>query len=197
MLTSRLPANSWGAVVLVCAGGKRADMDKGTEIMAMAAESANQDVTVMLRDAIVAVEAASASGREATSKIEEQANHPELKELMRQGSKYSETWRERLAAAAEKVGGRSPAVDGNPIIDAIQQVGGKIIQQAKDPVARDLGIIASGQLALHYYISAFGTMAAYAKMLGLTEVAQSLHECLEEAKRGDERYTEFAEKIGG
>ena len=71
------------------------------------------------------------------------------------------------------------------------------MQKATDPVARDLGIIASGQLALHYYISAFGTMAAYAKMLGMTEVAQSIHECLEEAKRGDERYTELAATIAG
>ena len=46
---------------------------------------------------------------------------------------------------------------GSPIIDAIQQVGGKIIHKATGPIARDLGIIASGQLAWHYYIAAFGT----------------------------------------
>ena len=163
--------------------------------MDKAVQSAGGDVKTMLLDAIVAVQAASASGKSATAKIEEQANDPALKELLRQGTKHAESWRERLAAASQKLGGAEAAVDSNPIVDAIQQVGGKIISKATDPIARDLGIVASGQLALHYYISAFGTMAAYAKMLGMEEVAQSLHTCLDEAKKGDERYTEIAEKI--
>lgn len=164
--------------------------------MDVGVQSANEDVKVMLRDAVTAVQAASASGREATSKIEEMATHPELKEALRQGSKYSETWRERLAQAAQTIGAAGQPEGGNPIIDAIQQVGGKIMHKATDPTARDLGIIASGQLALHYYIAAFGTMSAYANLLGMQEVAQSIHQCLDEAKRGDERYTELASKIG-
>lgn len=165
--------------------------------MDMPVQSANEDVKVMLRDAVMAVQAASASGREATSKIEGLATHPELKEALRQGSHYSETWRERLAQAAQTIGGAGQPVEGgNPIIDAIQQVGGKIMQKATDPTARDLGIIASGQLALHYYIAAFGTMSAYANLLGMQEVGEAIHQCLDEAKRGDERYTELASKIG-
>ncbi len=162
----------------------------------MAIQSAKQDVTTMLQDALVAVQAASASAREATGKVVEQATHPELKEVLQQGSKYAEAWRERLAAAAGQVGGGQSATPGNPILDAIQQVGGKIIHKAADPTARDLGIIASGQLALHYYIAAFGTMAAYADMLGMPDVARSIHDCLREAKLGDERYTELATKLG-
>ena len=165
--------------------------------MDMAVQSASEDVRVMLQDAIMGVQAASASAQEVTSKIEEMATHPELKEALQHGSHFSKKWRERLEQAAKSAGGNGAMTAGNPIIDAIQQVGGKIMQKATDPVARDLGIIASGQLALHYYISAFGTMAAYAKMLGMQEVAQSIHECLEEAKQGDERYTELASKIAG
>ncbi len=158
-------------------------------------QGAKQDVTTMLRDAIMAVQAASASGREAASKIEEQAQHAELKQALQEGSRYAETWRERLASAAAKMGSGAAAGEGNPIIDAIQQVGGKIIHTTKEPTARDLGIIASGQLALHYYIAAFGTMAAYAKMLGMEDVAGTIHECLREAKQGDERYTQLAAKL--
>lgn len=159
-------------------------------------QGAIQDVTIMLQDAIMAMQAASASGREATSRIAEQANHPELKELLRDGARHSETWRERLSQAAGEVGASQSATGGNPVIDAIQQVGGKIIQKAEDPTARDLGIIASGQLAAHYYIAAFGTMAEYAKMLGMPGVAKTIHHCLQEAKQGDERYTELAARIG-
>ena len=158
-------------------------------------QGAHDDITTMLQDAITAVQAASSAGRAATQKIEAQANHPELKEMMRQGSQHSEQWAQRLGRAAEQAGAGQGAEPSNPIIDAIQQVGGKIITKATDPVARDLGIIASGQLALHYYIAAFGTMAAYAKLLGMQEVAQTIHQCLDEARRGDERYTQLAGKI--
>ena len=163
--------------------------------MDMSVQSAGADVKTMLQDAIVAVQAAGASGKHATLKIQEHATDAELKELLQQGSKHAEAWQERLSQASQTMGGAQAETAGNPIIDAIQQVGGKIISKATDATARDLGIIASGQLALHYYISAFGTMASYAKMLGMEEVAQSLHKCLQEAKKGDERYTELADKI--
>ena len=166
--------------------------------MDMAAQGTREAVTVMLQDAIMAVQAASASGQETTGKIAGQANHPELKALLEHGSSYAATWRERLAQLARKVGAPEQAASmGNPIIDAIQKAGGLIIHKASDATARDLGVIASGQLALHYYIAAFGTMAAYAKMLGMPEVAEVLAKCLAEARQGDERYTELAAKIGG
>ena len=163
--------------------------------MDIAAQGTNGDVKAMLLDAVVAVQAASASGKHATSKIEEQASDPALKTLLQQGSRHAQGWQERLSTASRTLGGTQAGAEGNPIIDAIQQVGGKIIGSTTDPAARDLGIIASGQLALHYYIAAFGTMAAYARMLGMEDVAQSLHACLDEAKQGDEWYTELAGKI--
>ena len=125
----------------------------------MAAQGARGDIEIMLQDAIAAMLAASASGSEATLKIEQQASDTDLKDMLRQGSRHAETWRERLSAANEKLGGGQTPTGSNPIIDALQQVGGKIIGKAADPAARDLGIIASGQLVVHYYIAAFGTMA--------------------------------------
>lgn len=163
--------------------------------MEMASQSGNQDVKTMLQDAVMALQAASASGAEVTSKIAAQAGNPELKELLQHGSRHSAEWRERMSRIAGDLGAGGQAGQGNPVVDAIQQVGGKIIGKASDPTARDLGIIASGQLALHYYIAAFGTMAAYAKSLGMQDAAQTIHQCLQEARQGDERYSELAAKI--
>ena len=67
--------------------------------MDMAVQSANEDVKVMLQDAIMGVQAASASGQDALSKIVEMATHPELKEVLQHGSHVANTWRERLAQA--------------------------------------------------------------------------------------------------
>lgn len=159
-------------------------------------QGAAQDVKIMLQDAITAMQAASASAYETTGKVADQAHDPKLQDLLRQGAEHSQTWRERLSQAAQRIGAGQSAAGGNPVIDTIQQVGGKIIGKTADPTARDLGIIASGQLAMHYYVAAFGTMAQYAELLGEDEVARTIHDCLQEAKQGDERFTELAVEIG-
>ncbi len=77
-----------------------------------------------------------------------------------QGHAQAQIWADRLTRVQEMVHGTTG--DGNnPIIRAHQEVAHKIASHAKDPVERDLGIIAAGQLALHYYVAAFGTLAAY------------------------------------
>ena len=69
------------------------------------------------------------------------------------------------------------------------------MEQATDDDACDLGIIAAGQLALHYWIGSFGTQKSYAEAVGLTEAANNMQNCVEEAKAADEKYTTIAEQI--
>ena len=71
----------------------------------------------------------------------------------------------------------------------------KIRQAAPTDEVRDLGIIAAGQLALHYWIAAFGTMAAYADQAGLGRVKQAMGQSLEEAKQADEAHSQLAAQI--
>ena len=56
-------------------------------------------------------------------------------------------------------------------------------------------MIANGQLALHYWVAAFGTMANYAKQLGMSDVAQDMKTCADEAKQADEQHTALAERL--
>jgi ferritin-like metal-binding protein YciE len=60
---------------------------------------------------------------------------------------------------------------------------------------RDLGIITSGQLVLHYWIAKFGTRQDYAEDAGLSHTPKEMQACAEEAKQTDKAYTALAQKI--
>ena len=164
--------------------------------MDMQVQGSTDAVKSLLADGLQAVQGASNVGRQATQQIQQAATHPELKQMLQKGSEVTEKWRQRIEQAAQTVGAQG-GNGSNPITEAIQQVGEKITQKMQDETARDLGIIASGQIALHYHIAACGTLAAYAKMVGMQQVAQTMGECLQEAKQADEKYTELAHRIAG
>ena len=140
------------------------------------------------------VQAACKMGQEATSKVEGMVTAPELKEHLRKGNEHSRQWTERVSKVQQATHGTSQEGD-NPIIKAHQEVADRIAQHAKDPQERDLGLIASGQLALHYYIGAFGTLASYIEAMGHPEEAKTLKQCADEAKQGDEGYTQIAKQM--
>ena len=54
-------------------------------------------------------------------------------------------------------------------------------------------IIAAAQRAEHYEMAAYGTAAAWAEGLGLSEVAELLRDTLDEEKAADEKLTALAE----
>ncbi len=85
----------------------------------------------------------------------------------------------------------------NPVLEAHYEVARKICDSVPDEQVRDLGIIAAGQLALHYWIASFGTLHAYAKQLGMDGTAQAMGQSLAEAKQADEKHTQLAAQIMG
>ncbi len=147
----------------------------------------------MVAQGLQALRAGSHVAEKATAEIETDASHPDLKSALQAGHATSEQWAQRIGRAIEEVG--SAEDTGNPILDAHYEVSKKIRQKAPDATSRDLGIVASGQLALHYWIAAFGTLGNYASKLGLQQVAQSMHSSLEEAKQADQAHTALAEKL--
>ena len=141
-----------------------------------------------------AVQAACKIGQEATTQVEQMATAPELKALLKRGHEHSLQWTERVSKVQQATHGTNQEGD-NPIIRAHQEVAHRISEHAKNPQERDLGLIASGQLALHYYIGAFGTLASYIEATGHPEEAKTLKQCGDEAKQGDEAYTQLAKQM--
>ena len=130
-----------------------------------------------------------------TSDISNTPQNPKLKEALEKGSKTSEKWAERIEHALQEAGGSEKR--NNFVIEAIDKVNQEIMKSSPDATSRDLGIIASGQLSLHYWIAAFGTMQSYAGEAGLGQTEQEMKACLQEAKEADEQLTKIAKEIMG
>ena len=78
-------------------------------------------------------------------------------------------------------------------MDGLIKEGQEIMETTEDGVVRDAGIIAAGQKVEHYEIATYGTMRAFAKILGQNEIMNLLEQTLNEEKRADEKLTEVAE----
>ncbi|HTL45553.1 MAG TPA: ferritin-like domain-containing protein [Vicinamibacterales bacterium] len=62
-----------------------------------------------------------------------------------------------------------------------------------DDQTMDASLIAAGQRSEHYEMAAYGTLAAWAKVMGHSEAADLLDEILEEEKAADEKLSALAE----
>ena len=157
----------------------------------MASDSLKQ----LVAQGLSAMKAGSDVAAQATAEISNDAKSPELKAALEQGNRTSQQWADRIQRACQQVG----QVDqqDNPILEAHYEVSRRIRQQAADDTSRDLGIIAAGQLALHYWIAAFGTMASYTKQLGMNDVAGEMKSSADEAKQADEKHTQLAATMLG
>jgi ferritin-like metal-binding protein YciE len=166
-------------------------------------------VRQLVQNGLQAVLAAADKGKESAAKIMDAATSAELKRELARGTEVADSWLRRAEAALQTM--RKPSeqdtgvlaklahtaqqvigASDNHIIEAIYVTGREITTRAEDETSRDLGIISTGQLALHYYIAAFGSLASYADALGEQDVARTMKQCAEEAKAEDERHTELA-----
>ncbi len=156
---------------------------------------ADQELKLLVAQGLQALQAGSQVAKAATAEIQNDASHPDLKSALQAGNRTAEQWDQRIQKALQEAGGAED--QGNPILDAHYEVSRRIRQKAADTSSRDLGIIAAGQLALHYWIASFGTLRSYASKLGLTDTEQAMQASLEEAKQADQQHTALAEKMLG
>lgn len=154
---------------------------------------ATEQLKPLIQQGLAALKAGSKVAAGATDEIQNDARNPQLRQALEQGNETAEQWAQRIERALQEAGGGDE--QQNPILEAHYEVSRRIRQQASDDVSRDLGIIAAGQLALHYWIAAFGTLRTYAGQVGLRQAEQDLQACLDEAKQADEQHTQIAEQI--
>jgi ferritin-like metal-binding protein YciE len=84
------------------------------------------------------------------------------------------------------------ACDG---IAGIIKEGSRLIEMRElDGAVKDAALIASAQKAEHYEMAGYGTVAAWARTLGLTEIAGSLEQTLDEEKAADQALNDLAEQ---
>ena len=128
----------------------------------------------------------------ALPKLAKAATAPELKQAFESHLEETRGHATRLEQAFgmlnEKVRGKH--CDG---IAGIIEEGKSVMEEDFDDVTMDACLIAGGQRAEHYEIAAYGTLIAWAKVLGHGDVAELLAETLEEEKAADEKLTSLAD----
>jgi ferritin-like metal-binding protein YciE len=128
----------------------------------------------------------------ALKKMAKAASSPELRAAFESHREETEGQVARLeevfGTLDEKVRGKH--CDG---IAGIIEEGKGVMEEDFDEETMDACLIASGQRAEHYEIAAYGTLVAWAKVMGHTEAADLLQQTLDEEKAADEKLTALAE----
>ena len=78
-------------------------------------------------------------------------------------------------------------------MEGLIKEGEGIMEDTKEGPVRDAGIISASQKIEHYEIASYGTLAAFATLLGEDEAAALLNQTLDEEKNADATLTEVAE----
>ncbi|HEU5411547.1 MAG TPA: DUF892 family protein [Candidatus Acidoferrales bacterium] len=91
--------------------------------------------------------------------------------------------------------GVKPNTKSNDVFDKLASAAKDSISHIEETPLRDAALIANGNLVEHYEIATYGTLASFAKNLGLTEAAMLLRETLQEEKNADAKLTQLAEEV--
>ena len=128
----------------------------------------------------------------ALPKLAKAACSPELREAFETHLEETQGQIERLervfSVLDEKPRGKH--CDG---IAGIIEEGKAIMEEDFDDTTMDACLIAAGQRAEHYEMAAYGTLVAWAKVMGHDEAADLLQETLDEEKAADEKLSGLAE----
>ncbi len=93
-------------------------------------------------------------------------------------------------ALGERSGGRKCSG-----MEGLVEEGSEVIEGDFEGAVKDAALIAAAQRVEHYEIAAYGTVIAFAELLGETEHVSLLQQTLEEEKQTDERLTELAQDV--
>jgi ferritin-like metal-binding protein YciE len=74
----------------------------------------------------------------------------------------------------------------------IVEEGRHVLDETKEGMVQDAGMIATAQAIEHYEIARYGTLCAWAKQLGRNEAADLLGETLKEEYNADKKLNEIA-----
>jgi ferritin-like metal-binding protein YciE len=137
------------------------------------------------------------SANEIGKKGAEEGTYESKNEEVAALAKTSAEMQERHAQVIDQLlqsAGAKPAGRDNPAMTGIYQAINQMIDGADEEV-KDAAAIAGAQIAFHYYIAAYGSLASDAKHAGEDEAAAKIIGILDEVKAQDEKYTATAENL--
>jgi ferritin-like metal-binding protein YciE len=141
-----------------------------------------------LRDALYAER----KGLQGLRKHARAAKAPELKQALEQHREETEGQVERLQRIFEIMGKRASGKNC-PGIDGLIEEAEELMEEYKESPAADAALVSAAQAIEHYEICRYGTLASWARQLGMGEAEQLLRETLAEEEKSDQLLTQLAE----
>jgi ferritin-like metal-binding protein YciE len=129
----------------------------------------------------------------ALPKMAKEAGNEELKKAFTDHLEETEGQIERLEKAFEMLDKAARGKKCDAILGIIAE-GKEVMEEAEDNELLDAGLIGAAQAAEHYEIARYGTLCAWAKLLGKPQITRLLHETLEEEKKADALLSKIAER---
>ena len=124
-------------------------------------------------------------------KMSKAAQSAELKAGFEQHAAETEVQIERLEQVFELIGKPARGKTCDAILGIIEE-GKSIMDEYKDTVALDAGLVAAGQAVEHYEMARYGTLKTWAQQLGLTEAVALLDATLQEEIATDKKLSQVA-----
>ena len=130
----------------------------------------------------------------ALPKMAKGASAPELKQAFEDHLEETKGHVERLEEIFEKLD-EKPTGKTCKAMKGLIEEGSEILEEEGADSVLDAGIIAAAQKVEHYEIASYGTVRAFANMLGEEDAADLLQQTLDEEGEADKRLSELAEEI--
>lgn len=125
-------------------------------------------------------------------KMARAAQSPDLRQAFLTHRDETEVHKERLEQVFEILGKRASGKTC-PAIDGILEEGTEIMDTFKGSPALDAGLVAAAQAVEHYEMARYGTLCAWAEVMGMKDAVQVLRMTLEEEKQTDALLNQLAE----
>ena len=131
----------------------------------------------------------------ALPKMAEGSSSPELREAFEEHLEQTRNHATRLEKIFAGLG-EKPKAEKCKGMEGLVREGSDLLKEDDfDPEVKDAAIIGAAQRVEHYEIAGYGTVRAFAELLGEDEAVSLLEETLEEEKETDQKLTELAEQI--
>jgi ferritin-like metal-binding protein YciE len=132
----------------------------------------------------------------ALPKMAKTASNEDLREAFENHLEQTKGHVQRLEQAFELLDGKERGKPCKAMKGLIEEGKETMQEDLADPLM-DSAIICAAQKVEHYEIAGYGGVSAWARQLGLDEVAELLEATLAEEKEADEKLTQVAEEVFG
>ncbi len=170
-------------------------MDKATAPTARAgtqAGASTMDLSDLLEHGLKDIYYAEKKIYKSLPKMIKAAQDPKLKEGLTAHREETAQQIEILEEVFAAMGKRAKT-EKCDAIDGILEESTSLLEDFSGSVAIDAAIIFSAQAVEHYEITRYGSMQAYAKVLGMSDVAGMLGQILDQERAADEKLSALAE----